>query len=254
MFLRIFPTALLLTALPLLAADGQNCYYGGHYQGSYYRPAPYVAPSPGYNFHAPPPYLAQKIVAQEIAIAPLVVTVPIASQAVPIQAYGANHYYSVQEAYQQRAMIRDVIREELRNFLKTQGSEAVPPVSATPNPKTVPNPNPPAPGPGGKKVPDLGPDNETDPRIAQTVLGAWQKAGCMSCHTGENADLSGGLRLAYSNGGSYQLAKQSKERAWMIYGQMSTGWMPPAARKDASKAAPQDTLPPVLQWVVQGSH
>src|SRR4029077_17501626 len=161
--------------------------------------------------------------------------------------------------------IRDVIREELRNFLKNQDvpqapspssvkPAAQPPVTAQP-PAANPNANVNTNAPGAvKKIPDLGRDTATDPRIAQVILASGRKAGCFKCHTGENSDLSGKLRLAYADNGQYVLARQSTERAWMIYGQMSTGWMPPEAREDAAKAAPPDTLPAVLQWVVQGAH
>src|SRR6516165_454007 len=47
------------------------------------------------HHHYEKTYPAQKVVAQEIAVAPLIVTVPVESKAVPVHAYGSPYYYSV---------------------------------------------------------------------------------------------------------------------------------------------------------------
>ena len=240
---------LFVVCLDPSRCTAQGYYYPGQYQGGYYQ-APSNTYYQPYANYPPPPYLQQKIIAQPIQAAPLVVTVPIATQAVPIQYYGPTHYYSVQEAYQQRALIREIIREEIRNYLQGVGSTT--PMS---HPQSQPQSKPATVMPqSSKKVFDLGVDNVTDPQIAQAVVNSWKKATCLNCHSGADNELSGKLRLAYVENGQYALAKQSDERAWKIYGMMSTGMMPPAAVKDASKIAPQDTLVPVLQWVVSGAH
>jgi len=225
-------------------AHGQGGYYPGVNQGGYYQ-QPYYYP--------PPPPVYQKVVAQEIRAAPLIVTVPISSQAVPIHAYGASHYYSVQETYQQRAVMRDLVREELRNLLRQGGLDALPaqaPLAAQPKAPPAAVADVPQ-GKAGRKVTDLGKDTTTPAQLAQAVLQSFEKGTCLTCHSGN--DPSGGLRLAYAEGKGYHLARQTRERRWMVYGQMSTGWMPPAARKDASKAAAPALLPPILQWTVEAN-
>lgn len=205
---------------------------------TYYQPT-YTPPA--YNYYTAP---VQKVVAQEVAVAPLVVTVPVVSYGVPIQAYGPTHYYSVHDAYQQRAAIRDVIREELRNYLATQGQPA-PGTPYTPPPAVTPAPmnTPPVITPGGAKT-DLGIDEKGDPQVIAAFVST-----CYKCHGG-SMGTKGNLRLLYEQGGNYALAKHGKERKWMIYGQASTGVMPPEAVTDGSKAMKQEYLPALLKWTV----
>lgn len=103
---------------------------GPYAAAQYCAPAQYQAQAyqaPAYQYQAyqyQQPYYAQKVVAQGVAVAPLIVTVPVDSKALPVQAYGTPYYYSVGEAFQARSAVRDVIREELRNF--TQASAPPP--------------------------------------------------------------------------------------------------------------------------------
>lgn len=195
-------------------------------------------------------YPAQKVIAQEIFVAPLIVTVPIEYKAIPIQAYGVNHYWSVQESYQQKAMLRDVVREELRNFMNAPGGAApAPAYQHQPGPAYQHQPVTPVAPAGVRKLPDLGVDNETSDDIAKPVIAAFS-VSCMRCH-GATEKLQGNLRLAHvMPDGTYKLAKQSSERRWMAYGMASTGVMPPEAKTDASKAMSQEKLPALLKWVV----
>jgi len=230
----MFRTAIAAVALLLVAAEAKaqircQTYYQPTYQSS------------GYNYYTAP---VQKVVAQEVVVAPLVVTVPVVSYAVPIQAYGATHYYSVHDAYQQRAAIRDVIREELRNYLATQGQPVAPGATYTPPPAVAPAPmiQPPVTQSGVRT--DLGIDDKGDPQVIAAFVGT-----CYKCHGG-SMGTKGNLRLLYEQNGNYALAKHGKERKWMIYGQASTGVMPPEAVNDGSKALKQEYLPALLKWTV----
>lgn len=205
---------------------------------SYYANQAYVAPVVARN------YAVQKIVTQDVAL----VAVPVVTYAVPIQAYNAAHYYSVQESYQQKATIRDVIREELRAFM----GNAAPNTPSTPARQPAPGSPPlyskekPA---DAKKATDLGKDATTPKEIADPVIKAFKDATCLNCHNG--TQVKGGLRLTYEEGGVTTLAKQTPERRWVVYGQASTGVMPLEARNDATKAMKQEDLPSVLRWVLQ---
>lgn len=253
--IAIFLSALIL--LPSAASaqhheHGYNSYafnYNCYPSYSYYS---YKAPV-CHNYHQQHyqyQYPVQKVVAQEIAVAPLIVTVPVDSKAVPVQAYGAQYYYSVGEAYQAKAAIRDVIREELRNLVSPQsGGGVLPTPGGRAEVKTAP------PASGGGKAPEVNsgpsdaPDTVTPAELQEKVLTAFQgKANCVSCH-GAGASLSGNFRLVQDDGkGGYQLVALSSDKRWKTYAMSSVGAMPPAAASDASKAMESEHLPSLLQW------
>jgi hypothetical protein len=224
-------------------------YYSPSY--SYYSPSYYNYYSPSYETPvAYKDYVVQKVVAQEVAVAPLIVTVPVISYGVPIQNYGVGHYYSVQENYQQRANLREVVREELRAALaglngNGNGTYQQPPRQQPQQQQQLPKEEPASKG----QRSDLGKDAVTPKDLAAKIVKAFTDTGCLGCHGG--AKINGNLRLAYDESGVVTLARQSKERRWMIYGQASTGVMPPAARDDATKAMKQEHLPDLLRWVLQ---
>lgn len=240
-------TVLLLGLSGVLAVltpvQAGNCGYSG-YRSSYYYPKTYYYNTPGYGYSYP----VQKVVAQELEVAPLFVTVPVESYAVPIQAYGVNHYYSVQENYQQRATLRDIIREELRAF-QGGGTAAQQATTVAPRPTPTPTPVPSTPSysTAPPKPTDLGVDNDTDPNVAAAVLAAFQSTGCLNCHMKQ---IKGNLRLAFDQNGTVKLALQNRDRRWLVYGYSSTGVMPPEAQNDASKAMKNDLLPGLLQWAL----
>lgn len=205
---------------------GGNGYYGTYNYYSYY---------PGYAY--------QKVTASEIAVAPYIVTVPVDSRQVPIQNYGVGHYWSVQEAYQQKQLIRDAVREELRSMIGG-GSQAPTLPTAPTQPSQPSNNKPPAAG----KVTDLGVDNETPAEISQPLIASMNQ-NCFKCHGAVEGDLKGGLRLLYKdNAGALKLAKQTDDRKWRIFGEMSTGLMPPSAAQDATKAVPQNQQLAWYRW------
>lgn len=251
--------ALLLSLLILLpgaasaqhVVQHQNSYAFNHACYPSYSYYSYKAPvtyghSYNHNYHHQYEYQypVQKVIAQEIAVAPLIVTVPVDTKAVPVQAYGAQYYYSVGEAYQAKAAIRDVIREELRNLIAPNSGATLPTPGGRDAVKT-----PPAKAPEVKAGPSEAPDTTTPAELQTKVLAAFQgKANCVSCH-GAGASLSGNFRLVKDDGkGGYQLVALSSDKRWKTYAMSSVGAMPPAAASDASKAMESEHLPSLLQW------
>ena len=115
-FLFLVVVAMLALSILTVNAPAQGYNYYNYSPNCY---SCYSAPN--YQQHYEKVYPAQKVVAQEIAVAPLIVTVPVESKAVPVHAYGSPYYYSVSEAYREKAYLREVLREELRNLLSTGG-------------------------------------------------------------------------------------------------------------------------------------
>jgi hypothetical protein len=244
-------SAALFSLLTLISDVHAQGYYP--YQNYYSFTQPncypyYGSPPPNYQ---PPPYYqqkvypAQKVIAQEIAVAPLIVTVPVDSKAVPVHAFGNPYYYSVSEAYREKAYLRDVLREELRSLLSTGGVSASTtysgrPASAPADPRTAPE--------RPKEVVAV-PDTTTPPELQKRVLAAYQgKANCVSCHDKASAKI----RLVLGDGkGNYQLVKQNSDKRWKIYGMASVGAMPPAAATDAAKAMETAFLPDMLRYAAQ---
>lgn len=247
-------SALVLTATPVALAQhnvnsyafNQACYPNYSYY-TYKAPVHY-----GHTQHYQYQYPVQKVVAQEIAVAPLIVTVPVDSKAVPIQAYGAQYYYSVGEAYQTKAAIRDVIREELRALAGMQGNtgnQAGSPAMPTPGGQRPELKTSAAGHSETKAGPSDTPDTTTPAELQAKVLASFQgKANCLSCH-GAGASLSGNFRLVIDDGkGGYKLVALTSDKRWKTYAMSSVGAMPPAASGDASKAMESEHLPALLQW------
>lgn len=223
----------ILAVLPHADAQNPQCY---SYRGV--PAAPVVVQHQQYADHNYYQIPVQKVVVQDVAVAPLVVTVPVDSKAVPIGNYGVPYYYSVGDAYREKAFIRQVIREELQAFANGN----------------TPQPNAPQPGVGQPPPPKTGTqppaveqdviDDVTPPDLQQKVLAAYAgKGNCMACHG--NGQASGKFRLTNESG---QLLKKSSDKRWKIYGMASVGAMPPAAANDASKAMEAANLPVLLQY------
>lgn len=212
-------------------------------------------------------YPIQKVVAQQVAVAPFVVTVPIESKAVPVQAYGDPYYYSVSEAFNAKSTMRDVIREELRNFTQAQVQQqqsapaqpqAQPPLNPIgpdghPRPGTTPetatNAPPPVPPAPLTAPPEVSGENHvvlddtTAPDLQEKVLAAFRgKGNCLNCHGPAGKQP---FKLVDEN---ERLLKIPQSKRWDVYGRTSAGNMPPSARKDASKAVEVEHLPALLQW------
>lgn len=208
----------------------QNYYNYNQYQQQYYQPY----------------YPAQKVYANEIAVAPLIVTVPVESKAVPVHAYGSPYYYSASDAYKEKAYMREVIREEFRNLLNTDKSTTN---KSSTNSNTNKSTTPATPSKSKTNEPQaMVPDTTTPQDLQQKVLAAYSgKANCVSCH------IDGGsnpFKLVMDDGkGNNILVKQTRERKWMIYGMASVGAMPPAAVNDSNKAMEAVHLPNLLQYV-----
>lgn len=176
------------------------------------------------------PVVVQKVIAQEVA--PLVVTVPVVSQAVSIESYGVRSYYSARDYYEQRASLREIIRSEIRQALRQPQASEPPIVTGTQYLRT------------GK---DQGPDLTLAPEIANPVAGVF-KDYCLRCH-GASSELKGGLRLAYIQpDGRLVPSKFDKGMKSKILGSIESGFMPPDADIDASKAVPTDRRPPLRVW------
>jgi mono/diheme cytochrome c family protein len=231
-------TALLLTAglasaqcnyRPITYYQTQQHY--GHYQ--------HVQQVQHYS------YPVQKVVAHDVAVAPLYVTVPVEVKAVPVQYYAAPYYYSYGEAYREKANLRDVIREELRSALGQDPKDR-------PAPQRAPqrgHEKPPD-GSGRTETPPSGPDDDTPAELQAKVLTAYQgKGSCLSCHGDSGANK---FKLATTDGqGTLRLLKQPPDKRWKIYGMSSSGVMPPAAQNDADKAMEVQHLPTLLEYAAQ---
>jgi mono/diheme cytochrome c family protein len=229
--------AAVVAVLP--SADAQNpaCY---NYRGV--PAAPVVVQHQQYNQHHDQNYYqipVQKVVVNDVAVAPLVVTVPVDSKAVHIGQYGVPYYYSVGDAYREKAFIRQVIREELQAF----AAGNVPQPNAQ-QPGVGQQPAPPQKGNTQPAVEQDVVDDVTPPDLQQKVLAAYAgKGNCLACHG--NGQASGKFRLTNETG---QLLKKSSDKRWKIYGMASVGAMPPAAANDASKAMEAANLPVLLQY------
>lgn len=278
-------TILLALAVAVATARGQypSCYpYYGSPVTTYGTPAPtpsyHVQPQtyvpPGYE-PAQPYYPAQKVVAQEISVAPLIVTVPVDSKAVPAYAYGNPYYYSVSEAYREKAYLRDLLREELKNaglsssavasatttgtagnttLRQLQQALGTPPAVTQPPAVTAP----PAVTPPARAEQQTAwvPDGVTPADLQKKVLAAYQgKGNCLNCHGAEGpaqGPRRKEFRLVVSDGkGGLLLARQPSDKRWKIYGMASVGAMPPAAANDATKAMEATHLPALLQYAAQ---
>ncbi len=227
-FLASVAYATLLSA----TSPAQQCQTAQH---SYVRTATYAP--------------AQKVVAQEVAVSPLYVTVPVEAHAVPYYAYNVPYYYSASDAYREKAYLREVLREELRSLLQAGGQQAQQTQRAAPA-LTAPAATPP---PATKEaVASWGPDTTTPADLQAKVMAAYQgKGNCLSCHGGGGRD-AGGFKLVVDDGrGGQTLAKQSADKRWKIYGMASVGAMPPAAASDAGKAMETQHLPSLLQYTMQ---
>ena len=213
-------------------------YYSTVYPGSYGGQGYYPYYPNGSNYYGfQPGYAAQKVVAQEIAVAPYIVTVPVDSKAQGIASYGVNHYWSVQEAYQQQQLIRNAVREELKVLMN---NPAAPAQSNLRPPATT--------QPSAGKVSDLGIDTTTPVEIATPLIASMSKT-CFKCHGAVDNELKGGLRLLHrQQDGTLKLAQQTPDRKWRIFAEMSTGLMPPAAEQDATKAVPQTEQMAWFRW------
>lgn len=240
---------MILGILPLIVpvAQAQSCFArrGG------VAAQVYAAPQVAAQAYVQPAYVQQKVVAQQVAVAPFIVTVPVASQAVPAETYGLDHYYTVQRSYQDKAALREVVREELRNFL-TQNTPTlpVPPGAQAPAAAPVPNQPPPPPAPAPPASAEM--PAALDSRVLGQVLTTFTNR-CAKCHGATKDDaLQGGFRLVSPQAdGTYQLADVSEDKRWKVYAMATAGVMPPIAAKDASKAIPNGELPALLRWALQ---
>lgn len=228
--LRLLPMAAALVALAATPSPAQFAC----------PPAVRYAP-PAYAHYAQ--YPAQKVVAQNIAVAPLIVAVPVDSKAVPAATFGAPYYYSVSDAFQAKSTVRDVIREELRNFVQDQApARATAPPAAPPPPAPAPAPAP-ADGPPPIPEPEAAATAAVPEALEKQVLAAFQGRGnCLNCHgpLGRQA-----LKLVDDED---RLLPLSADKRWKVYGMVSAGAMPPAATKDTSKAVEVEHLPALLRW------
>lgn len=250
--------AILLAPAAAVAQVCRPVHYG---QPVVYHQTSYPTYHQPQAYHAPAFYPDQKVVAGEIAVAPLVVTVPVTSQAVPIESYGVGHYYSVQEAYQRKAELREILREEVREYLakavaqqpQAAPAPAQPPANylTQPPPAAQPQPQQARPQPPAADEPaDLGPDTTTPKALQDEVIAAYAANRCLGCHAG--SAVKGNFRLVIDTPQGRLLAKHSDGRNWKNYGLVSSGIMPPEARTDPSKAMNQQHLTAVLKYTAQG--
>lgn len=242
--------SLLIACAVLLASSevsGQRCrnnirVSNYSYGSSYVAPvtSSYYYPSQSTTY-----YPTQKIIAQEVQVEPLVVTVPVVPLAVPINYYGAQHYYSAQQTYQDRAQLRALLREELQNIMQQQQQ---PQQQQQATPPMLPLKKEESRLPEHPNVPGEGPD--TPPELAAAVIKVFS-TNCATCHGPTNANPSGRLNLFTTKPtGESVLPRFSIEKKWMIYGMASTGVMPPQAAKDPAKAVNLDDLNTLLKWAV----
>jgi len=237
--------------LALALTPGQHCYsprpvygyYNNYYPQTYYQPA-----HQAYYPQHQPVYPAQKVIAQDIAVAPLIVTVPVDSKAVPVHAHGSPYYYSASDAYREKAYLREVIREELRALATGNvPQQNTQPVQRQPQQQAQPPVQQNQPVVEQQRL-----DDETPMEIQTQVLAAYNGTGkCVECHGGsEKASGRRGreFRLVLDTENGPRLAYQPPAKRWEIYGMASAGAMPPAAAKDAAKAMETKFLSIMLQY------
>lgn len=193
-------------------------------------------------------YPQQKIVAQDVVAYPYyIVTVPVVTQAVPIQNYGVSHYYSIQESYQRRNEIREILREELKNALTSPAA----PAAAAPAYQHQAPPTPAAASPARIEPPIALKallDTETPDEIQKPALAVFE-AHCATCHGDKPLGESNTLTLVLSSGGDKRLARLSEDKKWKLYGMIQAGAMPPKANLDPSKLVPDAQMTAVLNYV-----
>lgn len=179
----------------------------------------------------------------------------------PVQDYPYNHghaynqqvaavlappyYWSVTEAYQQKAMLREVVREEMQSFFsKPVSTQQVVPQQPVQPPSKKIDALPPQ-----KQTINWEPDTLTPPDIQATVLEAFNSA-CISCHGGGGKD-SKGLKLVLPKpDGGYALTALPPDKHWTVYGMVSVGAMPPGARNDPQKRLPSKYMQALLDRAV----
>lgn len=186
----------------------------------------------------------QKVVTTDVHATPIFVAVPVDSVAVPVQAFRANYYYSVGEGYAQKAMLREVVAEELRKLIPAGGGAPVTlPNPAGMSPKTNPITNP-STNPKGKVVAD----DVTPLELQAKVLAAFNsdKGRCVSCHG--PTKQSAGLQLITEDG---KLVKFNRMMRLGINNAITSGFMPQEAQTDGSKAVDSKYYGDLLQWAIQ---
>lgn len=219
-------------------------------------------------------YPVQKIIAQEIAVAPLIVTVPVDHAAVPVAAYNTPFYYSGSDMYAAKNSVRDVVRDELKSAIPLMVSQIVqqmqmqqPSPAPQPVPPPIPQFNPPqlppsvkvgntADLPPGvlKGLEDAGgvvPDDVTPPDLQKEILTSC--SSCLQCHpaTGKASGPNGTqFRLAFDTGKGLVLPKYKSDKRWKIYGMAAVGAMPPSAVADASKRLDENALNALLKYAL----
>jgi hypothetical protein len=211
------------------------------YSQPVYQPQNYVQPAPYY-----PPYPVQKVIAQGIQVAPLFVNVPVDSHAVPVQHFNTPYYYSVGQAYQEKAYMRDLLREELRNLLG-QGSGTIKP--GQPQQQQIVTPKP------SSDTTAFIPDTTTPLDLQKKVIEAYSgRANCISCHGatgGAQGPKGQPFRLVVEDGGgNLFLSKFNGDKRYKIWAMSMSGLMPPSAVNDASKAMEVSHLPVLQQYAM----
>lgn len=167
----------------------------------------------------------QKIIVQNLAATPVIITVPVDSHAVPIQSFNVPFYYSASDAFSLRSAVRETIREEIKKLkeeLKIRDENE----SGKRNEEENGN---------GFKVSDLG-----------RVFGG--AARCFACHADQDPP-AGGFRLATRlSTGEYKIEPLSPGKKWMVYGAAAGGWMPPSASSNPSQRVRSDHLEILRRW------
>lgn len=237
--------ALLCLVLPCFSlADGVHFRSVGYVQnqGHCYQPAVAVQQ----HYAVQQNYAVQKVIAQDIAVAPLVVTVPVDYRATPVQAYGYPYYYSIRDTVSEDTRIRDIIREELRKFaVEAQPvKEKVPPPMQVPKQPVEQNSEP--------QVKKVTIDTKTPEELREKIITAFtaQPSNCYKCH-GQGGRASKGLVLVTEYNNKLELVELDVKTRALVYTFCEAGIMPPAARDDASKAMPAQYHADLLKWASQ---
>lgn len=192
-----------------------------------------------YNGNYYPP--AHKVVAQDQYVQPLIIAVPVQSVGIPAYAAGNTYYYSANVAYNQKAQMRQVIREELeRAGMAGVGAEGPPQRPAGLNQR-------PAPGVQAPPAGETTADQATPLDLQAKVLTAYKsEVNCLRCHDYAVAQAKGaGFRLTTQDG---KLARQISDKRWKVYGMVSVGAMPPEAAEDGAKAMKSVYIQTMLEY------
>lgn len=179
------------------------------------------------------PCFVQKVVASNVVVAqPVTVAVPVTATTYNVQYLNQDHYYSVQAAYQQKATLRELIRETVQE-LQTQG---------------LVQPNPSNGSVGAQYLTQGKAQPTTSPAPSKALSVVMQK--CAGCHN--DADAKGGLKLVtQGSDGRLTWAELTSEQKLRAAAMAAAGQMPTTARTNPQAALTVEESRHLMEWALK---